>query len=614
MPERWDRELRRLRSLEPREQIVRERVERGPSGSGRPGGRERVIAGTVAAVVFIAAAAFSREAFLMTSPERDHSVGEVGSLDLPPLTISAHAEPGQSRPPEAMARYGGVEAAIPVQGGEGWGMGNAFPGAMFGPHEAAIPVDAPLLIESNADQLEVGFSRTYPEGDLIPQSIDPGTVMTLPSEPGQLLIQLSATWPDGRAEFSIFFDLYAPVEVLEADCRAHRAPVWQSRVVRAHPDGIHATFQADVARDLRIEAPGFTSGVLATLKPGLTSLELPIPPGVATVGCNNAPDSQITVVDPGGLWAPAQLGCPRGDKTVSVAAEEVNDRMIDETAILERLLVLDASDEVVPPGYPEAGREAMLPSKVVVRRDGEIVAKLDVWLGRPARIDGTACSSASIRAKDDVTPAMPPSLSAAPALRVHCGEQGVEVLTPVVAAQPDGIHVVSVDAPVYWEIGLFPAGEPRHSYWAESDMDGDEFARPVPPGQVGVACIDHEIITGAEHERLVAEASPFLLTDPDGLFTPYVPECDVSDQVLYHWDLDGVDIDDASDRLRTLPGVRPDDMIQLAGYDWEWGSARMWRIVRDGRIIAGLRVGDQGGGVASGFVCRSSGITGDEEQ
>ena len=409
MPERWERELRKLRGLEPREQLVRERVERGPSGSRPPGRRDRLIAGVVAAIVFIAAAAFAREAFLVTSPERDHNAGEVGSLDLPPLTISANAEPGQSRPPEALARYGDVQATIPAQGGEGWGMGNAFPAAMFGPHEAAIPVGAPLLIESDADQLEVGFSRTYPEGDLIPQSIDPGTVLTLPSEPGQLLIQLSATWPDGRAEFSVFFDLYAPVEVLEVDCRAHRAPVWKSRVVRAHPDGIHATFQADVPRDLRIDAPGFTSGVLATLEPGDTLLQFPIPPGVATIGCNNAPDSQITVVDPGGFWAPTDVTCPSGDEVLSVDAEETEERLIDEARIVERLLTLRTEDEVVPPGYPEAVRGQPLPSTVVVRRGGQIVAKLDVWLGMPARIEGVVCASAEISAKPDSVTAVSPS-------------------------------------------------------------------------------------------------------------------------------------------------------------------------------------------------------------
>lgn len=412
MPERWEGELRKLRGIDPNEGSVRERVERGPSGGRQPSGRQRLIAGVVAVTVFIAAAAFAREAFLMTSPERNHVAGEVGSLDTPALTISANAEPGQLDPPEASARYGDVVAAIPVQGGEGWGMGNAFPDAMFGPHEAAIPVGAPLLIESNADLLEVGFSRTYPEGDLMPQAVDPGRVVTLPSEPGPLLIQLDATWPDGRAEFSVFFDLYEPVDVLDVDCRADRVPVWQSRVVRAQPDGIHATFQADASRELRIDAAGFTSKPIVTLEPGSSTLDLPIPPGIAAVGCNNAPDSQITIVDPGGFWAPAEVDCPSGDTVVSVAAEETEERLIDETTIVERLLTLQGSDEVVPPGYPEAARILPLPSKVVVRREGQIVAKLDVWLGRPARVEGTACASAGIRTKEDAGSSMPPSPTA----------------------------------------------------------------------------------------------------------------------------------------------------------------------------------------------------------
>jgi hypothetical protein len=99
--------------------------------------------------------------------------------------------------------------------------------------------------------------------------------------------------------------------------------------------------------------------------------------------------------------------------------------MVDEAAIAERLLVLKASDEVVPPGYPEAARDAMLPSKVTVRRDGVIVAKLDVWLGTPARIEGVACSSAGIQPKKGAAIAMPPSPSAIAAPEVVVQIEGL---------------------------------------------------------------------------------------------------------------------------------------------------------------------------------------------
>ena len=614
MPERWERELRKLRALGPREQLVRERVERGPSGSGRPGGRERVIAGLVATAVFIAAAAFAREAFLVTSADRDHSAGEVGSLDLPPLTISAHAEPGQSSPPEASARYGDVHAVIPVQGGEGWGMGNAFPAAMFGPHDAAIPVGAPLLIESDADQLEVGFNRTYPEGDLIPQAIDPGSILTLPSKPGQMLVHLSATWPDGRAEFSIFFDLYEPVDVLDVDCRDHRAPVWRSRVVRAYPDGIHATFQADVSRDLRIDAPGFRSGVLATLEPGETVLELPIPPGIATIGCNNAPDSQITVVDPEGLWAPAQLGCPRGDEAVSVAAES-DDRMIDEGAIVERLLTVRSSDEVLPPGYPDAVRGQPLPSRVVVRRDGEIVAKLDVWLGRPVRIEGTACTSAGIRTKESAGPATSPGSSptASEVLEIRCVEGRPEVLTPLVTARADGVHAaVETDANAAW-VEFIKVESPNGGFGFP--VDDSIQVWPIEPGEFFVECLG-----GPSDMYQGLETARFVVVDPSEYWMPDAPECGEGDDLLRVGAYDGGGahyVDDETAIRALLHSIEPMDEVRLPFYP-EGGGAKDLRylVVRDDRVIATLFVGvsddedPYGSGLTevTGQACASSGI------
>jgi hypothetical protein len=59
MPERWERELQKLRGVEVREPMVRQRVERGPSGHRPPSRRDRLAAGIVAAVVFLAAGAFA---------------------------------------------------------------------------------------------------------------------------------------------------------------------------------------------------------------------------------------------------------------------------------------------------------------------------------------------------------------------------------------------------------------------------------------------------------------------------------------------------------------------------------------------------------------------------
>jgi hypothetical protein len=58
VPERWERELRKLRGVEMQEPSVRERIERGPTARRQPG-RERLVAAIVAFAVFGAAGAFA---------------------------------------------------------------------------------------------------------------------------------------------------------------------------------------------------------------------------------------------------------------------------------------------------------------------------------------------------------------------------------------------------------------------------------------------------------------------------------------------------------------------------------------------------------------------------
>jgi hypothetical protein len=66
-----------------------------------------------------------------------------------------------------------------------------------------------------------------------------------------------------------------------------------------------------------------------------------------------------------------------------------------------------------------------------------------------------------------------------------------------------------------------------------------------------------------------------------------------------------------ADIRESLTGVLPTDVVEMASYHVDWGSRYWWRIVRDGRVVAALIVGEQGGGVINGWTCPSSGIGGD---
>ncbi len=57
MPERWEREIRKLRDVEPREHVIRDRAARGPSQDGRAPRRNALVAGVVAGAVAIAGVA-----------------------------------------------------------------------------------------------------------------------------------------------------------------------------------------------------------------------------------------------------------------------------------------------------------------------------------------------------------------------------------------------------------------------------------------------------------------------------------------------------------------------------------------------------------------------------
>jgi hypothetical protein len=59
----------------------------------------------------------------------------------------------------------------------------------------------------------------------------------------------------------------------------------------------------------------------------------------------------------------------------------------------------------------------------------------------------------------------------------------------------------------------------------------------------------------------------------------------------------------------SLSGLSATDIVEMAGSHAEWGSRYWWRVVRSGRVVVGLIVGEQG--VIDGWACPSSGIEGE---
>ncbi|MEP6665353.1 MAG: hypothetical protein ABJA81_02795 [Nocardioidaceae bacterium] len=196
-------------------------------------------------------------------------------------------------------------------------------------------------------------------------------------------------------------------------------------------------------------------------------------------------------------------------------------------------------------------------------------------------------------------------------LMVRCDAHSIEVSTPVVVAQPDGLHVrASVSGMTDPEVSVRSTGEPNGTYLSGSDGAGSEFVRPLPPGEATVHCESGpQQMDGPEQL-----SATFSFVDPNGVFTDARPDCpDVAtlgpteDPKLQQ----GQPLS-AADIVRTrVTGIQPTDVVEPAGYTQGTWSTSIIRVTRDGQVIGSFRVSDAGATwsmIDDGHVCSSSGL------
>lgn len=206
----------------------------------------------------------------------------------------------------------------------------------------------------------------------------------------------------------------------------------------------------------------------------------------------------------------------------------------------------------------------------------------------------------------------PPPAEPSDVLRIRClPRDGVEVLTPVVAAQSDGLHIEAIDASQSGEVGMMSPAFPNVSFWSGSSSLSEQFVRPLPVGPARVWCIHGPIQQPPE----LSGQALFTVVDPGSVFVPYRLECGsaaITDLGVSFGFRDSAPTASAAIE-GALSGIRPDDVVEQAGYllmDPEWPYLK-GRVVRDGRVIAELdlsRVDGQFGVGGSASACADSGI------
>ena len=192
-------------------------------------------------------------------------------------------------------------------------------------------------------------------------------------------------------------------------------------------------------------------------------------------------------------------------------------------------------------------------------------------------------------------------------LRIKCDAQSIEVQTPVVAAQPDGLHVdadvTGLAEPI---VGLRSKSDPNATHYSGSDGVDGVFVRQMPLGEATVFC-ESGPSEGDGPEDL---SGSFTIVDPNGVFTDYQLSC--ADGEGVGGSPDGVPTARSPEEAITsqVEGSMSSDVIERAGYPVLAPPGPIYRLTRDGKIIGWFLLNkfQDHYFVGYGYVCPRSGL------
>ena len=201
MPERWERELRKLSGVEPNERLIRERASRGPSTGRKPRGNA-LVAGIVAGAVAVAgiAALWQLDRIpegIGTEPARSPSAADTSSPapgSSGSVVVDIRRSSEDSGSPGATARFGAQEqwmcpdhwTRVNPDGTEETVYVDCGQSDVF-----LAPVGTPIEVTGDFATLNVSVGVTG--------NRDPGTSDVVPPlEPGtNITLAYEVTWDDG---------------------------------------------------------------------------------------------------------------------------------------------------------------------------------------------------------------------------------------------------------------------------------------------------------------------------------------------------------------------------------------------------------------------------------
>jgi hypothetical protein len=185
---------------------------------------------------------------------------------------------------------------------------------------------------------------------------------------------------------------------------------------------------------------------------------------------------------------------------------------------------------------------------------------------------------------------------ASPTLQVRCDGTGTDVLTTVVIAQLDGVHVRFARAGAQSGVSLFPSAWVDGVLAAEVPSDADSTVVDIPVGPARITCGYPGADDDPTSRNELSASQPFMVTDPEGIWHSDVLSCAPEEEThpdspsLALWAKGNpLESDPAAVLPRVIPGILPGDVVEYAGYPGVEPPGGGWRVIRDGRIVALVR-------------------------
>jgi hypothetical protein len=200
----------------------------------------------------------------------------------------------------------------------------------------------------------------------------------------------------------------------------------------------------------------------------------------------------------------------------------------------------------------------------------------------------------------EATPADPDSSDHPDVAQVRCGRDGsTEIRTPIVQAQPDGVHI-KVRAPPEADLAFIVKESGGRN--AEDGL----FVLAVAPGRMHVACLDpYRKDPGRDSLYRSIE-----VVDDEGVYVDATMSCESAQGVGMSTPSNSLGTEPVEAARSFLIGLEPDDELTQVGYVERSSEARV-AVRRDDEVVAVLILDPVKGGWGwSGFEsCPEAGIS-----